>query len=130
MGTSMMNFEDGAACFAGLVRGGDEAGHFVFQLRLPAFPDIYGEWRPNWEANEIDFDVEIVTFGYLDRENVSNPNPGARRQFSADQKNIIQRLTTALFLSAEARQGIAPFSSKKGHFLGRVRFRTGWLIPS
>jgi hypothetical protein len=124
----LMNFEHGEAGFAGPIRGGDEALHFVFELRLPSFPALYGEWRPKFEVNGNDFGVEIVSFGYVYRANVANPHPGARRRFSVEQQSIIQRLITALFSSAEAREGIAPFSSKKATFLGGVRFSPGWII--
>jgi hypothetical protein len=130
MGLGLINFEDGAAGFAGPIRGGDEAGHFVFELCLSSRTSLYGEWRPKWEANGNDFDVEIVSIGYPIRENVSNPHPGARQRFSAEQQNLIMRLITALFSSAEARKGIAPFTSKKATFLGHVRFSPGWIILS
>jgi len=130
MGDSLINFEDGSARLAGTIRGGDEAGHFAFELRLDSLPALYGEWRPKFEANGNEFDVEIVSFGYLILENVSNPNPGARRKFSAEQIKVIQRLIATLFSSAEARKGTPPFTSKKGHFLGGVLFLPGWIILS
>jgi hypothetical protein len=130
MGLSLINFEEGAGRFAGAVRGGDEAGHFVFELQIPTFPELYGEWNAIFEANKTDFGIEIVSFGYRIRENVGNPHPNARLKFSGEQRNIIQRLITALFSSAEAREGIPPFTSKKGRFSGRVEFRPGWIVAS
>jgi hypothetical protein len=130
MGLGLIDFDGGAAGFAGLIRGGDEAGHFIFEVCLPSSSSLYGEWRVKFEANENDFNVEIVSFGYPIRENASNPHPGARRRFSAEEQNIIQRLITALISSADARKKVFPFGGKKARFLGGIRFSPGWIILS
>jgi hypothetical protein len=128
MELSLMDFDDGAARFAGSIRGGDEAGHYVFELRLRSLPILYGEWRPKWEPNGDAFNVEILRFGYLHVENASNPHPRARQQFSEEQRNAVQRLVIALFSSAEAREGVFPFTIQKGRCLGGVQFSPGWIL--
>jgi hypothetical protein len=128
VGVDWINFQDGAARFIGPVRGSDEWGHNAFELRLPSYPPLYGEFQPKWADNENDFDIEIVSFGFTDERNIANPNAGARRRFSLEQRSIIEGLIVALISSPEARTGISPFSSKKGRFLGHVYFRPDWIV--
>jgi hypothetical protein len=128
MGLSLMYFENGAARFAGTFRGVDEAGHYAFELQLSSLPPLYGEWKTKWEQNKIDFNAEIVSFGYLRPENIPNPNAGARRRLSTDQRDVAERLIVALFCSAEARNGTFPFTTKKGNFRGGVGFSSGWVL--
>jgi hypothetical protein len=128
VGVDLIKFRDGAARFRGPVRGSDEWGHDVFELRLLSYPPLYGEFQPKWADNENDFDIEIVSFGFTDERNIANPNVGARRRCSLEQRRIIEGLIVALILSPEARTGISPFSSKKGRFLGYVFFRPDWIV--
>jgi hypothetical protein len=128
VGVDLITFQDGAARFFGSVRGSDEWGHDAFELRLPSFPPLYGEYQPKWADNEYDFDIEIISFGFTDARNIANPNIGARRRFSSDQRRIIEGLIAALVSSPEAQTGVSPFSSKKARFLGHVFFRPNWIV--
>jgi hypothetical protein len=127
MGLDLINFPNGAAGFAGFPRGVDDRGHFAFELRLPSHPGLYGEYRPKFAENGNDYDVEIVNFGFVSRNNLGNPNVGARLRFSSQQREVIEDLIVALVSNPEAREGIPPFSSAKSHFLGRIHFLPGWI---
>jgi hypothetical protein len=128
MAADSINFQNATARLVGLVRGGDEAGHYVFELHLPPFPILYGEYRPRWADNQNDFDVDIVSFGFRSKDNVGNPNAGARQRFASEQRAVLETLITALFARPEARKGKPPFAAAEDHFLGHVRFVSGWII--
>lgn len=119
--------QDYRAGFAGSVRGVDEVGHHAFEVHLALSPEVYGEYRPKWAANKNDFDIEIVSFGFVDSKNPGNPSPTARRQFTDQQRKIVESLVKALFANPEARKGKPIFSSQKGCFLGGVHFLPGWI---
>ena len=128
MGFDWINLEGGNIRFAGFARGSDEAGHDTFEIQVPSRSALYGEFRPSFADNHNDFEIEIVSFGFLDQKNIGNTHPGSRQRFSAMEQDLIERLTTALFADPESRNGITPFTSKKGHFLGQVHFTPGWIL--
>jgi hypothetical protein len=88
---------------------------------------FYGEYRPKWAANQTDFDIEIVSFGFVDRDNIGNPVPTARQQFSGEQRKVVESLVKALIADPEARKGKPIFCSQKARFLGAVYFLPGWI---
>jgi hypothetical protein len=128
MGFELYKFPNGAARFAGMGPGADERGCFVFEVQLPSYPSLYGEFGPQWAENKNDYDIEIVSFGFTSRNNVGNPHAGARPRFSSQQRKIIEDLIVALASSPEAQSKVPPFSFKGSRFLGRIHFLPGWII--
>jgi hypothetical protein len=128
MGLDWINLEGGNIRFAGSVRGVDGGGCDIFEIQAQSRPALCGEFRSRYADNQSDFDIDIVSFGFLDQRNVGNPHPDARQRFSAMERDLIERLTIALFADPKSREGIPPFTSTKGHFLGQVRFTPGWIV--
>jgi hypothetical protein len=128
MGLELYKFPNGAARFAGIPRGADERGHFAFEIQLPSYPSLYGEYRPLWAENKNDYDIEIVSFGFSSRDDLGNPYVGARQRFSLQQRKIIEDLIVALVSSPEAQSEVPPFSPNGSRFLGRIHFLPGWII--
>jgi hypothetical protein len=119
--------QDYRASFAGSVRGVDEVGHFAFEVHLPSSTPFYGEYRPKRAPNGNDFDIEIVSFGFVYRDNLGNAMPTARRQFTEQQRRIVECLVKGLFADPEARKGKPIFCSQKARFLGGVYFLPRWI---
>ncbi len=117
----------GRVQFAGIPRSWDEIGRYAFSVELPNQPAMYGEWRAKFAENDNDFDVEIVSFGFLRASSLGDPTPAHRRQFSEGDISIIQELIVALIASPAATAQVVPFTSKKGKFLGKIHFLPGWV---
>jgi hypothetical protein len=96
-------------------------------VQLPSQPLMFGEWRPRWAANQNDFDVDIVTFGFPRAFIVGSPDPKNNRTVTTSERWTIKELVRALFANAEAKAGVSPFTSRKGKFLGHAHFLPGWL---
>jgi hypothetical protein len=125
-----LNFPTGKIGFASLVRGWDEEPRRAFRVEMPDRPKMYGEWRSKFEANENDFNVEIISVGYIKEGYLGSTHPVHRRKFSAPEQDALEGLIRALFADQSARAGIVPFSSKTGRFLGDVSFAPGWILRS
>ena len=91
-------------------------------------PIFYGSWRPKWAANEHDFDVEVVGYGWASRGAIGDPDPATRRRLPAQQASDVRTLVSALFESVEARNGIVPFATKTARFMGKIAFRENWIL--
>ena len=117
--------EDGAIAFEGTVRHVQEYGACVFRIELPSRIALYGEWRPAYAVNGNDFDIVIVSFGYLDKETVSN---GSYLMFSEAERASAQRLIEALFRAEHLREKMFPFTVAKAKFLGGVSYAPGWVV--
>lgn len=120
-----LSFEAGQVRFAGLVRGSDEGLHDIFVVSLSGYSMMYGEWRNKWADNGNDFDIEIVSFGFLDPRSVGIP--GARQIFPREERLIIEDLVRALFASDEVRSEAIPTTKFCSRFLGRVHFLPKWI---
>jgi hypothetical protein len=123
-----LNLPDGKIGFNSLVLGWDEEPRQSFRAELPGQPTLYGEWRPKFADNENDFDVEIVSVGYVNERYLGSALPVHRKKFSATAQSAIERLIRALFADQTAIAGVAPFTSKKGRFLDAVIFIPGWVL--
>ena len=123
---STLNLPDGKIAFQGMIRCDDALVH-EFRIEFPEKQPLYGEWRPRFAENGIDFDIEVTTFGYVSKFNVRNPHPDARIRFSAQENLLIEQLVRALFADEIRRSGISPFTSKKARFVGGVTFLSGWI---
>jgi len=120
----------GRAAFESVVRDWDEKPRHALSVELVGQPTLYGIWRANYAANEHDFDVEVVSFGWADKYNIGNPNPVTRRKLSAAEAADVRALVLALFKNADVRKRVTPFSSKTASFLGDIGFRTNWILPN
>jgi hypothetical protein len=98
-------------------RAWDERGHDMVVVQLPSQPLMFGEWRPRWAANQNDFDVDIVTFGFTRAFIVGSPDPKNRRTVTTSERLTIEELVRALFANAEAKAGVSPFTSRPRSFL-------------
>ena len=117
----------GKICFGESGRAWDERGHDMEVVQLPSQSLMFAEWRPRWAANQNDFDVDIVTFGFPRAFIVGSPDPKNRRTVTTSERLTIEELVRALFANAEAKAGVSPFTSRKGKFLGHVHFLPGWV---
>jgi hypothetical protein len=117
----ILEFDTGKIRLYGMLRGSDELGQrmFVFQLRNNR--PRYGEWRPIFEPNGYDFNIEIGEYDLIDPLDVGAP--GSRRRMSSNHEDSVARsLIIALFTSPHATTLASPFGSKRARFLGRVEF--------
>jgi hypothetical protein len=113
-----------------MARGGiDDGGHDTFEVQLGMHPGLYGELRPVWASNGNDFDIEILNFGYASPTNVGNPHPGARRDFSALEREALEQMITNLLGRAEAQKHLLFFKAP-ARFMGGIRFARGWIVKS
>ena len=85
-------------------------------VQLPSQPLMFGEWRPRWAANQNDFDVDIVTFGFPRAFIVGSPDPKNRRTVTTSERLTIKELVRALFANAEAKAGCRPSRVGKANF--------------
>ena len=74
----------GRATFESVIRSWDKSPVHAFSVELTGHLALYGIWRPKWAPNENDFNVEIVSFGWADQNNIGNPNPMTRRKLSVE----------------------------------------------
>ena len=122
-----LNLHAGKIGFAGSVRGGDEAGHEAFWIELPRRPLMYGEWKSAWTDERNGFNAEIISFGYLSKNNIGNRHPQARQQLSVEEIAAVRSLILSLFGNDQAREGVFPFSIRESAYLGDVVFLPGWV---
>jgi hypothetical protein len=117
-------FDGGVARFASVVRGVDEAGHDMLEVQLDGQPKFYGEYRNRWAADGNSYDIEIVSFGYRNRDDAGLPE--ARGKFNSSEKIVIERLIRSLVALPHAREGLAVFNG--GQFMGNVMFAQDWIV--
>lgn len=122
-----VGFPEGQARFSGGIRGGDERGHDTVAVSLGKNV-YYGEIKRRFLKNGNDFDVEVVSFGYLDRGDVGDApfDPRetlSRAEIEATQALILQ-LVKAGTSSKEKPRILAEYPD--AHFMGKVLFREGW----
>ena len=123
----------GTVGFIGMARGVDEMGHEVFQIQLRNDSVLYGEYKKRFLENGNDFNIEIISFGLIDRKNFGNNNLDSFRKFREDQVDLIRSLIIQLFTSddaVEARKPIDDFWYETARFLGEVYFLPGWIRVS
>jgi hypothetical protein len=118
----------GRASFESVIRSWDESPQRALSVELIGEPTLYGIWQPKWAANENDFDVEVVSFGWASQSNTGNPNPATRSKLSAAQAADVNALIVELIGNVEVRKKVTPFSSKGGRFLGGIEFNENWIL--
>lgn len=123
-----VGLDHGNARFAGGIRGWDELGHETFGIELDG-NTYYGEIAKVFAANEHDYNLEILSYGYAVREDVGLPAPESRETFSPTQAAEVEQLIRGL-VAAVARWEEPPFilrQTESSHFLGGVGFSDGWI---
>ena len=96
-------------------------------VELPDRTPLYGEWEPKYAANRIDFDIEILSFGYLDGDSVGTTNIWNRLAFSPSERTLVEGLILSLFSNAAATATLNPFALKVARYTGVVRFVSRWI---
>lgn len=122
-----VQFPEGRARFSGGVRGWDEKGHDTFAVELEG-KVRYGEITRTYLANDNDFNIEIVSFGYGIEDNVGISSPNARGTYTEAQLKIVRSLVLKLIRSGlrfEDRPS-ALRETPKSHFMGQIYFCDGW----
>jgi hypothetical protein len=119
---------DAKISFSAVGRTADERNHDIYVTQLPGRPLLYGEWRARYARNGNDFDIDILDFGLIDPRDFGIPSPLRRLKLDRRERTSVQELVVALFANEEARNGVFPFSSSKGRFLGQVLFDSNWIL--
>ncbi|WP_164074227.1 hypothetical protein [Stenotrophomonas maltophilia] len=121
----------GRARFAGLVRGADQAGHDAFAVCFDG-QELFGEIQRAFLANDNDFNIEVVAFGYRLDRNLGMPMPGTAQVFAFSDVERLQRLISELVAAGAAweRRPRLLVDYPSGRFQGRVLFREGWILIS
>lgn len=128
-----VQFKEGKARFNSDIRGWDERGHESYAVEIEG-KVRYGEISKAYLANDNDYNVEVVSFGYAMEGSVGIPNePGeqgllARGAYTQAQLKIVQSLVSQLVnagLKFEDRPSVLR-ESPKSHFMGKILFREGW----
>jgi hypothetical protein len=109
-----------------VTRGPDEAGHETFCIRSPGGEEFFGEYFEMF-VSESDFNIEIGAFGFDERDNVGNPYPSARLQFSVDECRVLENIIRKFFSNLDLAQTHWKYVSD-AKFLGGVSFRSGWIV--
>ncbi|MFG1400193.1 hypothetical protein [Roseixanthobacter pseudopolyaromaticivorans] len=125
-----VSFENGKACYAGAVRGGDDSGHDTFGIEFSNGRVFYGEFKRLFLENKNDYDLIIISFGYVDRRNVANKTPGARVQFSIDDEILVKNLISNLFFDGRPNED-KPYPLKiRGieRFTGKLLFSNECIL--
>lgn len=126
-----VQFPEGQARFAGGIRGGDERGYETFAVEVNGI-EYFGEIDKSFLPDRHNYNIEIRSFGYAWRENVGNPSPGARKEFTSGEIRIIRSLALQLVtagLNFERRPFVLT-EHQNSKFVGGVDFRGGWARES
>ncbi len=122
-----IELEDGRARFAGGIRGWDEQGHQTFSVQVE-HAAFFGEIEQVVVGAPCDFNLDVVSFGYRERDDVGLP-ASARERFSLPEAERVQRLVQELIAAAapwlEKPFLLQPF--EEARFLGVIAFRDGWI---
>jgi len=126
---SAIEFTDGKVAFDGMTRGdGSEPAAYVFRIELNNRKPLYGEWNALFKDDELKtFNFEIISFGYAAKDNVNNPHPRARSQFSDTEKITIENLIKDFIGAKSEKNDFTMFPVKRSKFLGSIVFRDGWI---
>jgi hypothetical protein len=118
----------GRASFKGLKRDWDEQPRKAFSVELRGEKPLYGIWRSKFSANENDFNVEVVSFGWVDINSIGCPDQSTRIKLTPEQFDEVTTLIVAMFSDLNIRKHIVPFSINTARFLGRIEFDDNWAL--
>lgn len=139
MGTYEQTFEwvqfpEGRARFSGGIRGWDECGHETFAVALND-EAVHGEITRAFLANQNDYNLRVVCFGYRTRENVGIPNidgPGPHAQDTfplehlARVQSLVVRLIQAALQLTDRPHVLLEYPNAR--FQGKVIFAENWAL--
>lgn len=124
-----VEFPEGRARFSGGIRGVDERGHDTVAVGIGK-QTYYGEARRSFMPNGNDFNVEIVSFGYLGKENVGEAPFDARQPLTLAQLETARILLVGLVQKglsfAERPRVLTEYPDSR--YMGKVLFRDGWAL--
>jgi hypothetical protein len=112
--------------FAGPIFGADLKHHDLFKVERTQGPPVYGEYvLIPVLGSEIEFNTGIDLFGYIDRFNLGNLHPGARKRFTAEECAAVEKVIRPFFSDPDIfkQKFLPPVKS-----LGGVSFRPDWII--
>lgn len=125
--STVLELNGGRIALGAAARAWDEYYHHLIVVELPGRTPLYGEWEPKYAANRIDFDIEILSFGYLDGDSVGTTNIWNRLAFSPNERTLVESLILSLFSNAAATATLNPFALKVARYTGVVRFVSRWI---
>lgn len=104
-------------------------GHQTFALEVDG-AEYFGEIRSSFLENKNDFNVEIVSFGWPDKEWAGSPMPGLCKAFTADELVVVQELIIKLVQcgAVSDEKPVVMYEDSEAHFMGKVIFREGWAL--
>lgn len=127
-----IDFPQGQVRYAGGSKGRDEPPITIFSVVLNGRV-YYGEFRRWFLENDNDYNIEVISFGWLEREWLgTEPNPKHCAQFSSRELGDVQSLVcqaVPVWRSLEDRPSIVR-EYADSHFMGEVIFRNGWALIS
>src|SRR5579862_3123665 len=113
------------ARFAGPIFGTDLKHHDLFKVERTEGPPVYGEYilLPTPGSGD-DFNIGIDLFGYVDRYNIANLHPDARKRFTAEECAAAETIIRAFFSDLDLfKEKFLP----PAKCLGEVSFRPDWI---
>lgn len=125
-----VDLPQGRVRYVGGKRGKDEPYMTVFAVEIPG-GTYYGEIRDQFLADRHNFNLEIVSFGWLKDEWFgTEPNRNYCAAFTADELHEVQSLivqAVSEWMKLENRPVIL-CESDNSHFMGEIGFRNGWSL--
>jgi hypothetical protein len=131
-----LSLPEGTIAFHGNVQAGDR-GADEFRIELVGRQPLFGEWEHFYHKDRIDkyandFDARIISFGYGSPTNVGNPHPGARLEFSIQEKQQIEKLIIEIFEREllklkSGNEESCIFRGRNPNYLGNVIFEDDWI---
>jgi hypothetical protein len=119
---------DGAAQLHGLLLCSDETPLDVISVTLPNGKCYYGAWSDRPSVSGSSFDVQVKTFGFLDRYSIGNPGPIHKRAIAPTEAAQIKDLICRLFANDVAVRPLRTYATSPLPFSGNVHFPEGWII--
>lgn len=123
---------EGRVRFAGGIRGWDERGHDTYAVDVDG-KVMYGEIARTFLADQNDFNIQIVSFGYGVREHVGMPRPADHDSHArgvADpetpqrvQSRLARWIQTGLYFEDRPR---VLLEYPHARFQGKLIFAEGW----
>ncbi len=125
-----INLNQARARFSGGIRGADEIGHETFAVENDSGV-YYGEIKKSFLPDKCNYNLEIVSFGYFDIEDVGGRmKHSIVNYFSEIDAGLIQGLITDL-ISDASTWGTKPSvmsESEQSRFMGVILFRNAWAL--
>jgi hypothetical protein len=125
-----VQFPEGRARFSGGVRGiMDEQGHETFAVEVDGV-EWFGEIERKFLANNNDFNIEVISFGYPTTGYIGMPMLGVCQIFTPVQIELIQKLIIQLVHAGRRFEDRPVLLNEypNAHFMGEVFFRDGWAL--